>query len=340
MNRREFMAVSAAAAATVLNPHPIAAAPEEPFWGYLIHLGFNIWGDRKADGKPAFWEAAPQLRFDDALWNDLLLKMKECNVNLLVIDLGDGVHYESHPEIAVEGAWAPSRLREELARIRELGIEPVPMFNFAASHDTWLRQYARQVSTDAYYRVCADLIAEAAALFGAPRFFHLGMDDESAQQQDSYEYIVCRQYDAWWKDALFLIGEVQKTHARPWVWADYCRKDADAYFARMPKTVLQSNRYYNDIVDPADEAVQAYTSLEKNGYEQAPTGSIAVHPDNFLNSVLWLMDAIPRAHIKGFLQTSWQPTLEFARPKHMEALDQLARASIRYAAKAHAPAQA
>lgn len=344
MNRREFLAASAAAAAALSAPggwsqSPQAATPGDPFWGYLMHLGFNIWGDRKADGKPAHWEAQPQQRFDDALWTDLLAKMSECGVNLLVIDLADGVRYESHPEIAVEGAWAPARLREELARLRGLGIEPIPKLNFAASHDLWLKQYARQVSTDAYYRVCADLIAEVSALFDGPRWFHLGMDDESVQQQDSYQYIVCRQYDLWWKDLLFFVAEVEKTHVRPWVWADYCRKDPETYFRRMPKNVLQSNRYYSDIVDPADDAIRAFNALEQNGYEQAPTGSIAVHPDNFLNSVLWLMDAIPRAHIKGFLQTSWQPMLESARAQHVQALEQIARASIRYAAKAQAPAQ-
>ena len=33
-------------------------------------------------------------------------------MNMVVIDLGDGVKYESHPEIAVKGAWSTTELRE------------------------------------------------------------------------------------------------------------------------------------------------------------------------------------------------------------------------------------
>jgi hypothetical protein len=52
-------------------------------------------------------------------------------INMVVIDLGDGVEYESHPEIAVKNAWKPEKLRNELVRMRKLGIEPIPKLNFA-----------------------------------------------------------------------------------------------------------------------------------------------------------------------------------------------------------------
>ena len=41
------------------------------------------------------------LTFDDATWDVLLKKMAAAGMNMVIIDLGDGIQYESHPEIAV-----------------------------------------------------------------------------------------------------------------------------------------------------------------------------------------------------------------------------------------------
>lgn len=75
------------------------------------------------------------------LWNELQQKMLGVGVNMVVIDLGDGVKYESHPEIAVRGAWSVKQLRQELAKLRKMGIEPIPKLNFSATHDIWLGPY-------------------------------------------------------------------------------------------------------------------------------------------------------------------------------------------------------
>ena len=83
----------------------------------------------------------PELRFDRSLWDDLLKKMQQAGMNMVVIDLGDGVKYESHPEIAVKGAWSTAELRSELQRMRSLGLEPIPKLNFSTTHDAWLGKY-------------------------------------------------------------------------------------------------------------------------------------------------------------------------------------------------------
>jgi hypothetical protein len=56
-------------------------------------------------------------------------------------------------------------------------------------HDAWLGSYARYVSTEPYYQVCADLIAEVMQLFDSPRLFHLGMDEEAFDSQRSHDYV-------------------------------------------------------------------------------------------------------------------------------------------------------
>jgi len=67
----------------------------------LLHLSYNMWCDWQNPAvKSPYYAAKPYLRFDDALWNDLLAAMVKAKMNMVVIDLGDGVKYESHPEIA------------------------------------------------------------------------------------------------------------------------------------------------------------------------------------------------------------------------------------------------
>ncbi len=77
-----------------------------------------------------------------------------CGMNRVLIDWGDGVKYDSLPEIAVNGAWSTSQLKKELKTIRKLGLEPIPKLNFSTGHKAWLGPYQRMISSDTYYKVC------------------------------------------------------------------------------------------------------------------------------------------------------------------------------------------
>ncbi len=306
-----------------------AAAPTERklIWAYLAHLSYNMWCDwdypRKAG---AYTNMTPDLRFDEQTWNEILKLLADAGLNMVVIDLGDGVKYESHPEIAVKGAWSTARLREELARCRKLGLEPIPKLNFSTTHDAWLKDYSRQVSTAKYYAVCSDLIAEVIRLFDKPRFFHLGMDEETAQHQVQFEYVVVRQYNLWWHDFLRLVEAVEKGGSRPWIWSDYVWNHADLFYQRMPKSVLQSNWYYGDKFDKSIEAVKPYGELDGHGYDQVLTGSNWTSPKNFELTVEYCRNTISPQHLLGFFQTAWRPTLPEVRQKHVEAIEQVGRA--------------
>src|SRR6266487_3377655 len=82
----------------------------------LLHLSYNMWGDwDNPSMKGKYWAAKPYLRFDESLWNDLLEVMQKRGFNMIVIDLGDGIEYSSHPEIAVKNAWSHDKLKSELA---------------------------------------------------------------------------------------------------------------------------------------------------------------------------------------------------------------------------------
>jgi len=294
---------------------------------YLLHLGYNMWADREVpDWHSKYITAQPYLRCDRSLWNDVLARMVQIGMNMVVIDLGEGVKYDSHPELAVLNSWTPQELRAELARIRQMGLEPIPKLNFSTCHDAWLGPYSRMVSTRVYYDVCKELIAEVISLFDKPRFFHIGMDEETARHQRHFEYAVMRQYDLWWHDLYFLLEQVEKTGSRPWMWADYAWEHHDEFYARMPKSVLQSNWYYGDEFGPELQYVKTYVDLEKHGFDQAPTGSNWSNDVNFGRTVEFCRQYIAPERLLGFMQTVWHPTLEECRPKHMQALAQVAAA--------------
>jgi hypothetical protein len=79
---------------------------EPMLWGSLLQLSHNMWSDRDDPQAPEYWPVRDHLLFDDSLWNDLIQQMARSGMNLLVIDLGDGVQYASHPEIATGKAWS------------------------------------------------------------------------------------------------------------------------------------------------------------------------------------------------------------------------------------------
>ncbi len=308
-------------------------------WANLIHLSYNMWCDRVVDSRssaPAHTVAQPYLRFDESLWQELIEAMRGAGINAVVLDLGDGVRYESRPEIAVEGAWTPDRLRRELDRLRAAGIEPIPKLNFSTAHDAWLGPYARTVSTPEYYRVCSDLIREVCAVFDRPRLFHLGMDEETAEHQRNYAYAVMRQHELWWDDLLFLVTEVERCGSRAWVWSDYVWRHPDAFYVRMPRSVVQSNWYYEASFDAEpttgvqpytyDRAYLAYRDLSAEGFDQIPTGSNWSNPTNFEATVRHCLRNVRREGLMGFLQTPWLPTLPDCRDRHLEAIGQVAAA--------------
>lgn len=297
----------------------------DKIWGCLLHLSYNFWVEYSSPSPYRGYR--PYLQMSESLWNDATEKMAKEGMNLVVIDLGDGVKYESHPEIAVNNAWSVTKLRKELERLRKMGLEPIPKLNFSAGHDIWLGDYSRMVSTKKYYEVCSDLIEEVADLFEKPRFFHLGMDEENAEDQRYLNYVVIRQHELWWHDFNFLVEQVEKKGSRSWIWSDYLWKHSEDFFQKMPKSVLQSNWYYGEDFDEKLIPVKAYNDLESYGYDQVPTGGFykknGEGKKNILETVKFCDAHIADPRLLGFLQTFWAPTTEDNRGSILKAIELL-----------------
>lgn len=305
-------------------------------WSYLAHLGSNMWSDRDSPLSrtrpiPGMTHRAATLLCDASVWKRIVDEAAAAGFTHVVVDLGEGVRYDSHPELAVPGSWTPDELRTELARMRSIGLTPIPKLNFSAAHDTWLGIYGRQLSTDVYYAVTRDLIAEVVGLFDSPEYFHLGMDEETDVAQKGFDYAAVRRGELWWHDLDHLLRCVRSHGARPWVWSDRAWSHPQEFYERMPKDVLQSNWYYGQWFQCGDgprprvltsDEFLAYMDLDDHGYDQVPTGSSWKNAwDNFDYTVDYCLSRVDPGRLKGFMQAPWALTTGNDLDRHLRTIE-------------------
>ena len=244
--RRDFIVLGAAAAATAFGQEVNARKVKTR--AVLLHLGQNMWGGYLAPGErkmPGLRYTADHLRTDETVWRSLTDLMAARKYNMAVIDVGEGLVYPSHPELAVKGSWSAEKLAAEVKRLKTMGIEAIPKLNFSACHDGWLKMYGRMLSTDKYRAVVKDLIDDVCKVFGNPRYFHLGLDEEDAEMQRRDPFVVIRRGDAWWKDFYHYLDCLSAHGARAIVFpGEDARESPEIFRKRMPKEVIQNPWMY------------------------------------------------------------------------------------------------
>ena len=257
----------------------------EKMWATLVHMTMNMWGIKD---NAVFLE--------DTFWNQLLDECAKYRINTIVLDIGDGLQYKSHPEIAIDGAWSHERMAEEIAKCKEKGITVYPKLNFSAFHDQWLGEYHHMLATSIYHKVCKDLIQEVAQLFGYPQYIHLGMDEEDYAHAATEELAICRQGDLLFKDMRYLCDCVKEQGATPWVWHDnlfFYPEKFRQYFA--PNEIILSPWHYYAFRQEHLTPIDKYDFI----YEYYTTGEYAkmnlkyVEEDPFF--VTFRQQAIPNA---------------------------------------------
>ena len=305
-------------------------------WAYLIQLGVNMWGQPNSIEKRSLYY--DELPTEDDIWKQVVDFLPGQGFNTVVIDVGDGIEYESHPEISTKGAWSKQKLKDELDRMRAMGLNPIPKLNFSTGHDTWLKEYSYLIATPKYYEVCKDIITEVAEVFGNPELFHLGMDEETAGQQIRFNMVRYRQHDLLWHDLYFFFDMCDKVGARPWVWADPVWYNEVEYLKRMPRSVMQSNWYYG-FVDKdwqgkyTTRECEAFQTLEKAGFDQIPAGSC--WDRNWLNASELMQlakEEISPEHLKGQFACPWYLTRQIDLYSHLNEAQRFG-----YALREHYP---
>ena len=338
VSRRTFLggaAAMAAAGCTTGRTLSHYTAPGE-IKAVLFHLGHNMWCDWIPPGmdhklfapKPGS-KSSPipdaKLRSDDALLARACDHAAAKGMNMVVLDLGEGLVYPSHPELAIEGSWSPDKLRDEIIRLNALGLEVIPKLNFSTTHNGWLKHYRRMLSTPIYYRVCEDLIADVAEIFGHPRFFHIGFDEETASHQDGSGrcmMINVRKGEFWWHDFLHIVKNCEKHGSRAWTWSDYGWHHPD-YYTRCPKSVLQSNWYYDESYGGFEistnktkdkDRLAGFYDLQKAGFDQVPCGTNwvgwkrvreNVGADDVIGKLVKVCRRDIKTNLLGFMMAPW-----------------------------------
>ena len=335
MNRREFIGLSATSAAAGLAGCATKRAVVPAWTGtekikaMLLHLGHNMWCEWLPDDVQPTAKLDPRfvpdlvLRNKEELWRRVTAHMAEKKLNMVVIDVGESLVYPSHPELAIEGSWSPNKMRDEILRLRDMGIEAIPKLNFSATHDGWLKHYHRMLTLPKYYEVVRDVIRDVAEVFETPRFFHLGYDEETTGHSSNRNYFVMRTGEMWWHDFLYTIKCVEDCGPRAWVWSDYGWDHPD-YFTRCPKSVVQSNWYYDESHGGFDLAanktsdhkrLKEFWTLEEAGFDQIPCGTNwtgwkrrqeKCGADDVIGKLVKLgREVISDKHLLGFMMAPW-----------------------------------
>lgn len=316
-----------------------ATAPMGDIRSLLLHLGRNMWcdypsvlmGENYIEGsKTLVRKPFTNMVWTDERWRYTVDYAAKAGINMIVIDLGEGLFYPSHPEFAIEGTWSVEKMREEIAYMNSLGIEAIPKLNFSTTHNGWMCDYTHMVSSQPYYRMCEEVISDVMEIFGHPRFFHIGMDEERATFQDegNYQYVCARKGEYWWQDFLHIVREVEKHGARAWMWSDYGWSNEE-FFERCPKSVIQQNWFYDESYGGFDvetnttsdnRIVKAYHKLEEAGFDQVPCGSnwvgwkrrqLGIGADDVIGKLVQMCrKTVSKERLKGFMMAPWMLAMD------------------------------
>ena len=112
---------------------------------FMIFLSSNMWHDSVTRPSSTGQKFHTTLPTDKKVWDECIEAAVRNGFNSILVDVGDGIVYKSHPEIAVEGAWTPEFMNTEVKRLKSMGLKVYPKLNFSACHDAWLGEYGRML---------------------------------------------------------------------------------------------------------------------------------------------------------------------------------------------------
>ena len=145
-----------------------------------------------------------------------------------------------------------------------------------------------------------------------------------------------RQHDLWWHDFYHLVDSVERENVRPWIWSDMMWNHREVFLRKMPKSVVQSNWYYSpvfnekELSDGGRNMLECFDVLDKNGFDQVPTGSTWSSPDNMERLTAYCKSRLSGDRLLGFMQTPWYLTLDENEAILNEAADRLCAARKLY----------
>lgn len=226
-------------------------------WIFYATLSQNMWDNKK-----------DSMIFEEEAWDKVLPEAAKHGFNTILLDVGDGVRYNSHPEIAITPSKSRYWVKEQIKKAADLGLKLIPRVNFSATHDAWLGEYSYMVSTKPYYNVCRDIILEVCEMFEGPELLSICMDEEDEDHVKNKEgdLTVIRHGNLLWHDLQFLFDCTREAGATPWITADILFTNPDEFPERMGiNDMIVGPWYYNALrkehytrIDKSQETIDYY----------------------------------------------------------------------------------
>jgi len=221
-NRRQFLRYAAAAGVALANiPLSVVSARAEPERKDSVKVRAVLAHVTHYD--PSFnRNKESEEPFDLEVGLELVETMAAHGLNTLVMDIEDGVIYESHPELQRHYS-VPMKDLELLAETaRGNNIDFVPKCNFSKSgrnhHDMWMKPHWRETGwtwkMDEYWQVAGDVIDELVSVCKPRKYFHIGMDEDHYRSVSQYVEAI-----------KILHGKIGKHGLKAAMWNDTCYLD-------------------------------------------------------------------------------------------------------------------
>lgn len=295
---------------------------KDMMWTFMIKFGSNMWG-KKTDVRSKYYlesDYHDTMYTDKKTFQDVIDFLPQCGINTVMLDMGEGMKFDSHPELALPGSWEKAELKEELQRMREMGITPLPKLNFSAGHNAWLQQWGNMIGTDVYDQTCKELVEEMIDVFDTPEFFHLGLDEELYGEVTIPErgIQIVRGPHRFVEDAKKLFEICRNKGVRPWIWMEAGGLKAfggeESFRANVPKDVLISNWYYYQFELPETSkyrkaTIELYKKLGEWGYEQLPCCSTWDNSSNIHQTMEYCKQEVAPESIVGYMSAPWIHTI-------------------------------
>ncbi len=302
---------------------------KEKFCGLLIHLSFNIWGDRLMSETGKMNDYHDYVWVDEEVWDEIIKEAAQNGINTILVGMGDAVKYKSHPEIAVKDAWSVEKLKEKLDEIRALGMTPIPQVNFSNAHNAWMGKYKRMISTPEYYAFCKDIIDEVCEIFDNPPIFDIGMDEEGDFCQSWFDFCCIRRGKLLWHDVNYILDCVRKNGATPWIAADLFWAYPEEFSANIAKDVIVSPWYYLSIEagpppynfhEDWHDSPSTFKKISDAGYREITIGGNFNWSENMKELVAFSKEQIPDNMLLGYLLTIWKPPIDKYKYTYLEGI--------------------
>ena len=257
-----------------------------------LRIGSNMFDKREVLYARDYEDGAyhDKVYFEKAAFHKMTEEAKNAGFDTLVLELAEGIVYNCHPELAIEGSMPRDEFKAELERLKNMGFSLIPLVDFSPAKNAWMQELG-YVGTKRYDDACEAILREVIELFERPEYVHLGYDDESFLAQEDNAVIYKRHYSKRIEDANRLFDICREYGVKPWIWMSKAILEAyggeEEFRKGIPTDVTLTSLAFKRVQEyhikenRADRDMTLTSDIEKWGYPQIPMTST------------WLYQAVP-----------------------------------------------